>query len=63
LSEFRVHGLAAAKKPKRRRKVNPVTTIRVDSRVWAEAQRISGGDSSRINIISRTTVVVREEGK
>ncbi|HUZ38187.1 MAG TPA: hypothetical protein VMV17_17835 [Streptosporangiaceae bacterium] len=58
---FRLHELAAAKPGRRRRrKPQPVTIITVDSRVWAEVQRISGGDPTRIEIVSRVTVIVRD---
>ncbi len=61
---FRIVELAAGKQPKgKRRKGNPVTVVRVNSRVWAEAQRISGGDPARLTIVSRTTVIAREGKK
>lgn len=48
--------------PKTEHKPEPVTTIKVDPLVWAFALDSAGGDTSRIDIISSTHVVVRNKG-
>jgi hypothetical protein len=42
----------------RRKPTEPVTAITVHPEVWTDALRQAGGDASRIEIISETSVVV-----
>ena len=57
---FHVHGLAAAKRRSTRAsRVHPVQVVTVDTRVMREALRLAQGDARRIQIVSRTTVIVR----
>jgi len=48
-------------KPIRKSRKHPVTTVTVDSRVWALARELAGGDASRLTIVSATEVLVANQ--
>jgi hypothetical protein len=59
-ADYRVHGLAAGRYPRRRPpRPQPVATVRVVPVVMAEAIRLAGGDPRRIEVWSATEVIVR----
>jgi hypothetical protein len=62
--DFRLRAMAEARKPARGggRSRKLVTTTRVNAGVWKEALRLSGGDARRSQIVSPTTVIVRDNG-
>jgi hypothetical protein len=58
---FRTHGAAAGKYPQRkpaRPRSKPVSSSRVDRRVWHTALDLAQDDRRLIRIVSRITVVV-----
>jgi len=61
---FRVHSFAAAARQHRSSaRSGPVLVTRVHPRVWATAIELANGDTSRIRVISPTTVVVRNNNR
>lgn len=59
--DFKVHRDAAGVRRRQRptRAVSRAITTQVDSRVWSVVLRLSGGDMSRVQVISPTEVRVK----
>lgn len=54
-----VHGMAAGKYSKSaKRKIPPVSVLRVNPVVWRLALNLANGSGSRIQIVSNDTVIV-----
>ncbi len=61
-SSMRVHSLAAARFPRagREDRSGQVNSTVVDSRVWREVMRITGGDPRRFQVISPMRVEITD---
>lgn len=58
-NEYKVHSLAAAKRAKApKRQAQTMQVILPEMAVWKEAKRRARGDTGRLQVIARNTVIV-----